>query len=125
MALARPWEGREEEAHGEGIVQVPQRIYEGWVPAPAQEEKGESHPARVHHKLLGLVEISRGKRTGHHGAPCMSPPKLVTHRDGVSLLSTRELAVTQGPLSSSPGSQEAPRARGWQHPRLQAGVNKF
>jgi len=44
MALARPRECGEEEAHGEGIVQVPQRVHEGRVPAPRQERSGESHP---------------------------------------------------------------------------------
>lgn len=33
MALASPGEGGEEEAHGEGVVQVPQSIYERGVPA--------------------------------------------------------------------------------------------
>ena len=33
VALAGPWEGGEEEAHGEGVVQVPQGIYECGVPA--------------------------------------------------------------------------------------------
>lgn len=33
VALAGPWEGGEEEAHGEGVVQVPQGIYERGVPA--------------------------------------------------------------------------------------------
>lgn len=33
MALAGPGEGGEEEAHGEGVVQVSQSIYERGVPA--------------------------------------------------------------------------------------------
>lgn len=45
VALARPRESGEEEAHGEGIVQVPQRVYKGWVPASGQEGKVASHPA--------------------------------------------------------------------------------
>lgn len=45
MALARPWEGREKEAHGEGIIQVPQCIHKGWVPAARQEEMMPSHLA--------------------------------------------------------------------------------
>lgn len=40
MALARPGESGEEEAHGEGIVQVPQRVDKGWVPAAGQEGEG-------------------------------------------------------------------------------------
>lgn len=45
MAFACPWEGGEEEAHGEGIVQVPQRVHEGGVPAAGQEGMLPSHPA--------------------------------------------------------------------------------
>jgi hypothetical protein len=33
VALARPWEGGEEEAHRQGVVQVPQSVGERGVPA--------------------------------------------------------------------------------------------
>lgn len=33
MALARPGKGGEEEAHGQGVIQVPQSVYERGVPA--------------------------------------------------------------------------------------------
>lgn len=33
MALASPWEGGEEETHGQGIVQVPQGVDERGIPA--------------------------------------------------------------------------------------------
>lgn len=64
MALSCPGEGREEEAHAEGIVNVTESINEGGIPATRNkkrddgEEQGEKKRERGSEFVLWMMKIN-------------------------------------------------------------------
>lgn len=74
VALARAGKGGEQEAHGQGIVQVPQGIDERGVPVSSGGQGGVTPSPRVLQKLLRLGETpsEKGMGTVEHPPACPS-----------------------------------------------------
>lgn len=75
VALARAGERGEQEAHGQGIVQVPQGVDERGVPAASGGTRGVTASPRVLQKLLRLGETPSEKGMGTVEHPPAHPSK--------------------------------------------------
>lgn len=60
MALSCPGEGREEEAHAEGIVNVTESINEGGIPATRNKKKRDDGEEQGEKKEKGEVNLFFG-----------------------------------------------------------------